>query len=202
MTYQLKVSTNNKKLHYIPSISFPPVLTCRAGAPCAKDCYAVKMCSRYAFKAMSAYQYNYEFYKNDPENFFNQLKAYFTIYNSFRVNVAGDIPSYDFLERLCNIAFECSNCDIILFTKQFEIVNDYINDYGKPPKNLHIIYSNWYMFKCFNPYNLPVCEVVNSLDEIAPDKDNYICCGDCTACAQHKEGCFNNSLKTLYIKKH
>ena len=37
-----KISEKNTKMGWIPSVSLPPIITCRPNAPCKKDCYALK----------------------------------------------------------------------------------------------------------------------------------------------------------------
>ena len=36
---KVTISQSNTKLGMIPTISLPPIITCRKNAPCAKDCY-------------------------------------------------------------------------------------------------------------------------------------------------------------------
>lgn len=39
----MNISLTNKKLgKFIPSVNLPPIITCRADAPCKKGCYATK----------------------------------------------------------------------------------------------------------------------------------------------------------------
>jgi hypothetical protein len=88
------------------------------------------------------------------------------------VQTARDLPTTNFLA----------------FTKQCDIVNEYINNGGEIPANLKIIFSNWGAWKCENPHNLPVCEII--FKGKTPAEDWKICGGNCTECACRGVGCW------------
>ena len=137
----------------IPSVSLLPVITCRKNAPCIKDCYARRM-TRYTI-VKSAYTRNTELYKNDPDSYFMQLKTALFVNRFFRLHVSGDFPSADYFARCVEAVASVPGCTVLAFTKQYEIVNEYVKNGGKIPTNFKIIYSTWGSWKPVNPYNFP-----------------------------------------------
>ena len=138
----LSVSAGNTKMGVIPSVSLPPVTTCRADAPCKKECYACKLC-RLRSTVRNAYERNLDLYRQNPDQYFLELSAYMTISSFFRMHVSGDIPDPEYFTRLVKAARKNKRCSILIFTKQYEIVNDYITGGGRIPNNLKIIFSDW-----------------------------------------------------------
>lgn len=201
---QVKISTNNSKLGIIPSINLPPVLTCRANAPCRKDCYACK--GRFRFPdCKNSMQYNLDCYNIDHKAYFKAIRSFidndFMIYKYFRWHSAGDIVDLDYLKGMITLAKQLRRTKFLCFTKKFEIINDYIENGGEIPKNLNIVFSAWGKdFIPTNPYKFPIAYVRFS------DNDNSTipttakeCNGDCQNCLK----CWNISKgESAVFDKH
>ena len=89
----------------IPSISLPPVETCREDAPCRAKCYACK--GRYRFPTVkNSLTENLEAYKESPDFYFGEIDRTLTMvpYRFFRYHVAGDIPDAEYFVRMCRLA--------------------------------------------------------------------------------------------------
>ena len=165
----------------IPSVSLPPVVTCRPDAPCFKKCYARK--GRFAFKQnKDLLQTNLEIWKEDPKGFelTIQTTAHFSKY--FRYFSSGDIPDADFLAMMVRVANECPDTSFLCFTKKYELVDQFVESHGMIPENLHIVYSAWGVFQPDNPFGFPVAYIRfrnqnNSIPENARQCSGY--CGDC-----------------------
>jgi hypothetical protein len=72
----IKISTTNSKLGYqIPSISLAPECSCRSDAPCSHLCYGKKGNFTYSKVKQSQYN-NYNFYRENPDQYFNELISY------------------------------------------------------------------------------------------------------------------------------
>ena len=201
----LKVSHGNRKMGEIPSVSLPPVITCRKNAPCIKDCYACKLCRIYKNVAES-YKNNYELYNTDPDSYFRQLDGAMKMSLYFRVHVSGDVPTMDYFNRLVEVVKNNPHCKVLMFTKQFEIVNAYISENGGNretaiPENFKIIYSAWQDFKPINPYNFPETNVIFPNTQVP---DNWkICGGNCSECVCRGVGCWElKAGETLAFYKH
>lgn len=199
----ITISTKNSKLgQMIPTINLPAITTCRANAPCRKGCYACK--GRFRFSTVQkSLEKNYNIYKNNPQNYFNQIQVYLTAlpYKYFRVHSSGDLVDMQYLQGLVDTANKCKKTKFLCFTKKYEIVNDYIKNGGIIPKNLIIVFSNWGLWQCENPYNLPTTWVkfgIENIDKVIPQK-SFECKGNCATCQRCwklKQG------QSVYFHKH
>lgn len=179
----------------IPSINFPPVITCNPDAPCFKQCYARK--GRFSFSHnKSLLQQNLDAWNKDKEGFERELINAFISARFVRYFSSGDIPDGDFLRMMDRIAEKLPNTEFLCFTKKYELVNSYIelmNAIGcSVPQNLHIVLSAWGDWIPYNPYNLPVAYVHLKSGEGA-DKipDNAIPCSKyCAECVKTDRSCW------------
>lgn len=196
--------TNSKLGDKIPSINLPPIITCRADAPCKKDCYACKGNFNYPSVKKSLSD-NLKEFVEDNDKFFNDIIDYFNnediTYKFARWHSSGDIVNDIYFNGMIRVASVCKDTKFLCFTKKFDIVNRYINQGGKIPKNLHIVFSGWDKnFKIDNPYNLPTTYVEfkekerNCIPEFAIPCTAS--CKNCKACWALKEG------QSVYFKKH
>ena len=196
----IHISNKNSKLGQdIPSVSLPPVVTCRHDAPCFKKCYARKgrFCYANVKKSMAD---NLEAYKADPDFFFKFISASTRFHRYFRWHTAGDIVDMRYLEGMVKVAQENPETKYLAFTKRFDIVNAYLAN-RTLPDNLRIVFSGWDKeFKIDNPFNLPVTYVRFKKDDNSHIPEDAIPCGskcyECIACWQLKEG------QTIYFKEH
>lgn len=172
----------------IPSVSFPPVITCDPNAPCFKKCYARR--GRFAFPHnKDLLQKNLDLWKSDPSGFFFDVK--FVAFHSrfFRYFSSGDIPDMEFFIHMTEVARELPDTQFLAFTKKTDIVNTYIDANGELPPNLHIVFSAWGSWLPHNPYNLPVAYIrFKKGDNSMIPTDARPCqrfCGDCvmTGCS-------------------
>ena len=158
----MKISLTNSKLGaLIPSLNLPAIITCRKDAPCKHLCYACKGNFKYP-NVTKSHLNNYQHFLNNPEDFFNEIKEFLKsplrIYSFFRWHASGDIISKEYFINMIKIADACPDIKFLAFTKQFEIINEYVKVFGIStiPNNLHIVFSMWDKnFKVENPYNFP-----------------------------------------------
>ena len=197
---QISISRGNSKMGAIPSVSLPACTTCNPDAPCFKKCYARRMAARRA-TVRDAYARNLEILNRAPVSYFLQVKTAASMTRFFRYHVSGDIPNIGYLRCMIHIAEDLPDTTFLAFTKQYHIVNDYLNNGGAIPSNLKIIFSNWGAWKCENPHGLPVCEIVLKGQQPAPGWK--ICGGNCTACACAGIGCWElENGDTIAIYEH
>lgn len=196
----VSISPGNVKMGAIPSVSLPACATCNPNAPCFKKCYAAKL-ERIRSNVKSAYARNLETLRNDPAAYWLQVKAAAITTRFFRYHVSGDIPNVEYFAAMIRTAEELPNTNFLAFTKQYNIVNSYIENGGKIPQNLKIIFSNWGAWKCHNPHGLPMSEVI--FKGSAPAEDWKICGGNCTACACRGVGCWElQNGETIAFYEH
>lgn len=184
---KVSISTGNQKMGAIPSVSLPPVITCKHCETCARKCYAAKLC-RLRPSVKAAYDRNLQILKSDRDSYFLQVKAAAMVTRFFRFHVSGDIVDADYLDRMTKLARELKGTQFLCFTKNYEDVNEYLQNHKKPA-NLHLIFSLPFTgAKINNPHNLPTAAVILKGQE---PKDNWkVCGGNCSECACRGCGCW------------
>ena len=185
----VKISKGNSKLGAIPSVSLPSIKTCRNCA-CQEKCYAQKL-ERLRPAVRNAYQHNLEVWIKDPETYWREVEASIMMSRFFRFHVSGDIPSFKYLVNMVAIAKRQPHCEILCFTKKYNLVNEFIEQGGELPSNLHMIFSGWVGLEMANPFSLPEAHV-RYRDGSTTDREDAIeCSGNCTECALTEGGCWN-----------
>lgn len=200
---KISISAANRKMGEIPSVSLPPVVTCAAGVPCAKKCYACKLCRIYPF-VKSAYNHNYSILNNDPAAYWLQVTASAMVTKYFRFHVSGDIPTAEYFNNMIATAEKVPTTEFLCFTKQYSIVNNYIDNGGEIPANLHIIFSRWddcSGWNTPNPYRLPESTVIFKGEDIP--ENVKVCGGNCAECACRGVGCWElKNGETIAFYEH
>ena len=184
----LSISKGNSKMGSIQSISLPSVVTCRS-CDCQKKCYARKL-ERLRPSVAKAYQRNLEVLQSDPDTYWREVEGSFMMSRFFRFHVSGDIPDLNYLEHMVDISDRNKHCQILCFTKKYEIVNGFIESGREIPANLHIIFSAWVGLNMVNPFSFPEAHV-RYRDGSTTAKDGAVeCGGNCTECATTDGGCW------------
>lgn len=186
---EVKISSGNSKLGKIPSVSLPAGITCRNDCECSKKCYAKKL-ERLRRTVREAYQHNYDLLKNKPDVYWREVEASIMMSRFFRFHVSGDIPDEEYLIHMIEVAARNQHCEILCFTKKYEIVNKILLSYTIPA-NLHLILSGWVGFKMENPFNLPEAHVRYRDGTTTAKEDAVECAGNCTECAITDGGCWS-----------
>ena len=202
----VKISAGNSKLGSIPSVSLPAIFTCRSDCDCYKKCYATKL-EKMRPSVRNAYQHNLKLLKESPEIYWREVEASIMMSRFFRFHVSGDIPDEKYFNNMIHIAERNPHCEILCFTKKYEIIADRIttglaaNDiFGDGsydgykdiiPKNLHIVLSGWTGLEMYNPYNLPEAHVRYKNGDTTARPDAKECYGNCTECLLTEGGCWS-----------
>lgn len=199
-TLKVSISKGNRKMGEIPSVSLPPVITCKHCETCARKCYAAKLARIYK-TTREAWQRNYKILCEDRNAYFLQVEAAAMISGYFRFHVSGDIVDIDYLNRMCKTARKCKNTRFLAFTKNYEDVNAYFKNHKKP-RNLQIIFSLPFTgAKIENPHNLPTAAVI--IKGSTPDPNYKICGGNCSECACRGVGCWElKKNETIAFYEH
>ena len=185
----VKISKGNSKLGAIPSVSLPSIKTCRNCA-CQEKCYAQKL-ERLRPAVRNAYQHNLEVWIKDPETYWREVEASIMMSRFFRFHVSGDIPSFKYLVNMVEIARRQPHCEILCFTKKYNLVNELIEQGGELPSNLHMIFSGWVGLEMTNPFSLPEAHVRYRDGSTTAREDAVECSGNCTECALTEGGCWS-----------
>lgn len=185
----VKISKGNSKLGAIPSVSLPSIKTCRNCA-CQEKCYAQKL-ERLRPAVRNAYQHNLEVWLKDPETYWREVEASIMMSRFFRFHVSGDIPSFKYLINMVEIARRQPHCEILCFTKKYNLVNELIEQGGELPGNLHMIFSGWVGLEMANPFSLPEAHVRYRDGSTTAREGAIECSGNCTECALTEGGCWS-----------
>ena len=185
----LKLSPGNAKMGRIPSVSLPAGLTCRKDCACYEKCYARKL-ERLRPTVRNAYRSNLELLQKDPETYWREAEAAIMTSRFFRFHVSGDIPNDAYLRKMVLVAQRNPHCEILCFTKKYDLVNNCIAECGGFPKNLHMILSAWKGIPMENPHNLPEAHVIYRDGSTTARPDAVSCGGNCTDCATTDGGCW------------
>ena len=204
MEQHVSISRGNAKMGQIASVSLPPIITCSKEAckHCGKKCYALKIARLRPKTVGAAYQRNLDILKTNPDQFWREVEAALMVNRFFRFGVSGDIYNKDYLVKMCELAERNKHCQIICFTKQFAIVNEYLSEY-KLPDNLHLIFSAWRGMTMNNPYNLPEAHVIYK-DGYTTAKDGAkLCTGNCFVCCTTNANCWSmKNGEQILLKEH
>lgn len=172
----------------VPSVSLPSILTCRA-CDCQNKCYARKL-ERVRKTVRESYQNNLRVLTETPDVYWREVEAAIMLSRFFRFHVSGDIPDKEYFDHMVEIAARQKHCEILCFTKKFEIVNEYIEAHGELPENLHMVFSAWVGLEMVNPFSLPTAHVRYRDGTCYARADAKECGGNCTECALVDEGCW------------
>lgn len=185
----IKISSGNSKMGSIPSVSLPTEITCRNDCECIKKCYARRL-ERMRPSVREAYQNNYKLLTEHPDIYWRETEASIMMSRFFRFHVAGDIIDNVYLAHMIDVAERNPHCEILCFTKKYDLVNEHLNLGGDIPKNLHIILSAWKGLEMVNPFNLPEAHVRHRDGTTTARNDAIECKGNCTECAITDGGCW------------
>ena len=181
------ISKGNSKMGTIPSVSLPAITTCRK-CGCNKLCYATK--GRFAFSNVEqSLERNLRILNEDPEKYWREVDAALKLNRFFRFHVSGDIPNPEYFKRLVKEARANKHCDILIFTKKFEIVNEYLDSH-RLPANLHVLFSAWKGLNMPNPHHLPEAHVFFRDGTTTAKPSAKPCGGHCVSCALKGTGCW------------
>ena len=200
----VSISRGNSKMGLIASVSLPPIITCSKEACkfCGIDCYAKKIARLRPKTVGAAYQRNLDILLENPEQFWREVNAAVSMSRFFRFGVSGDIYNKEYFESMVKVAKNNKHCEILCFTKQFAIVNDYLKEH-RIPKNLHVIFSAWRGMKMDNPNKLPEAHVFyRDGTTTAKDGAKY-CSGNCAECSVTMSNCWSMKKKEqIVFKQH
>lgn len=184
----ISISNGNIKMGAIPSVSLPSIITCRQ-CDCQKKCYAAKI-ERLRPSVRKAYGKNLLILKDDPDAYWREVEAAIMMSRFFRFHVSGDIPDMSYLVRMVGVASRQPHCQILCFTKKFELVNEFLDSGAVLPENLHVIFSGWKGLDMVNPHKLPEAHVKYKDGTTTARPDAIPCSGNCTDCARTDGGCW------------
>ena len=185
---RVSISRGNSKMGSVPSVSLPAHVTCN-GLPCWDKCYAKKL-ERLRPNVRNAYQRNLDILNEKPMQYWMEVEAAIMGSRFFRFHVSGDIPDGQYLCQMAAIAERNPHCQILCFTKKYELVNVGLDNGFVIPENLHLVFSGWRGLEMHNRYNLPEAHVRYRDGTTTAREDAVACQGNCFDCAITDSGCW------------
>ena len=199
---KVKFSNGNNKMGAVASVSTLPFITCpaRCAGSCGKSCYAAKLANLRP-AVLNAYAWNTAIVSICQEEIHKQIKAFCRGVRYFRYHVSGDIVNKAYFAAMIDNAKSNSHCEILAFTKRFEVVNAWIAENGQLPENLHILFSGWDNMRPENPHSLPETTVYKT--EADFNEAWKTCGGNCFECGCRGLGCWQAKKgDTIAFKLH
>jgi len=180
------LSPGNIKLGKMPNVSLPPVVTCNGcGEHCGKKCYSMKAYRMYP-PVRKMWDKNLELAKTNMDQYFSQILAEIQAKRKpvkfFRWHVSGDILNLGYFASMCLLAARLHETRFLVFTKQYRIVNEYLDSEATIPKNLQVVFSAWPGMPMKNPYNLRVAWMQDGAESRIPSSV-IECPGSCETCS-------------------
>lgn len=206
----VRFSTGNRKTGAaVPSVSLIPVADCGNCKVCAGGCYDVRnVCFQKSVQVSRAV--NSAIFHSNPEKYFNEIRRFVRFARFFRWHVGGDVAGLGYWLQVVAIALETPACEFLIFTKEFDLVNSWLDAGNVLPKNLHVIFSDWRGQKMDNPYNLPISSPVwFDADGREIERGPHCtpaavwCPGSCEDCAAVCGGCWGlKNGETVLFEAH
>lgn len=189
--YTVCISKGNGKMGDISSVSLPRLITCPEGVPCRNKCYMRTLAGRPNVKR--TYAQNWKCYKEFPARYWFCITKHASQQAYFRWHVCGDIPDMEYLNGMIEVAKNTETCKHLCFTKNYSVVNAWLDYYKEFPYNMIVVFSRWDGYCCDNRYNLPEAWV-DFADAKLP---NYVlergrrCRHSCNCCNYAGDGCWD-----------
>ena len=195
-------SDGNSKMGAVASVSLPPVESCINCKECSKKCYAKRMYNRLPI-VKKQYDSNLELLHNDRKKYFEDIGTVLKYTRFFRWHVSGDIVDYDYFANMVRLAKENTDCVQLAFTKNYDVVNNYLASDQEIPENLHILFSVWKDTPYNNTYNIPECHIKYKDGETTAGSEYKECDGNCFMCFFDCKGCIGlKSGEKIVINEH
>lgn len=179
-----KVNNGNDKLgKSIKVINVPAGKTCQCDAPCNKRgvCYAQKGSFNYP-NVKNCYAENLKSFLENPNLAEMEILSQMPYAGFCRIHASGDVVNVRYLDMLINICNKLPNVKFMMYTKKYEMINQYLEECGEFPENMKIIFSLWDTYKCDNRHNLPTSQVILKAGNVDPIKEGFLCDGLCEKC--------------------
>ena len=195
------ISEGNSKIGRVLNVSLMPVMTCGNCKECMFYCYDIKACAQYPQNVIDARMRNTVLMQRDRDEYFARIDAKLIKRRKnkfFRWHVAGDIVDYNYFDRMVEMAIAHPDFTFWTYTKMYHIVNQWLDNNGVLPSNLHVMFSEWRGMPMDNPHGMPEFRVVFKSDIEKPT--GYYCPGNCDVCKATKRGCLVG--ETTYCNEH
>ena len=190
--YHVYIAAGNRKTgNGMPSVSLIPIYNCGNCKVCSGMCYDLRndLCYEHCRKNRAI---NAAILEVDRDRYFSEIDNAVKGFRFFRWHIGGDIIDLDYFDRMCQVARNNPHCDMLVFTKMFDVVTVYATKNGEEaiPENLKVIFSGWVGQEMINPFNFPTSHPLFADGSTSAHDGALLCTGNCTECAKNGELCF------------
>lgn len=113
---------------------------------CANKCYAIRDGKLHHNSCIPAWSKNTLLARYNIDGMFAQLKSSLMKKKAavLRWHSAGEIESYNYLLHMVKLAVDMPQTQFYCYTKRFDYITQYLNEFKKFPKNLVVNISVWH----------------------------------------------------------
>lgn len=199
--YHVYIAQGNRKTGQgMPSVSLIPIYNCGNCKACSGQCYDLRndLCYEGCRRTRAI---NAALLEVDRDRYFKEINDAVRGFRFFRWHIGGDIIDTDYFNRMCIIAKDNPHCDMLVFTKMFDVVNNYVKVNGEDaiPKNLKVIFSGWVGQKMTNLFDFPTSHPLFPGGLTSAHDGALLCTGNCTECAKEGVLCFGAEKGTEIV---
>lgn len=187
----VKLQEGNRKTgSSVWTVSLMPVFDCKNCAGCRKKCYDLKH-DVIMPTVLKDRVRNSAIHRFDPARYWHEIGDGITKHGVrfLRINVGGDMTDSDF-DYVAVLAKMHPETEFLFFTKNYGGLARRVRENGMMPANVHAIVSRWPGMPFRNPFGLPEAHVRMRDGKTTAPKGAIECGGNCSACAETKNGCF------------
>lgn len=179
------LSPGNIKLGKVLNVSLPPIVSCNGCSDyCGTKCYSMKAYRMYP-AVRNNWDSNLALAKDNLDNYFTRILHEILKKRAapkyFRWHVSGDILSLTYFKGMCAVAVALPYVKFLCFTKQYNILNEYVKGEEEIPSNLQIVFSAWPGLPLNNPHNFRVAWMQDGTEDRIPSNAMH-CPGNCETC--------------------
>lgn len=207
------ISGGNAKIGATLSISINNDF-CDPSWPCYEKCYARRIAG-FRPSVCKSYDANTAVLNADRDRYFSALDFSLNLAKltgvGFRLHVDGEVPDYDYLDRVLTAAAKFPEVSIIFMTKRHDLVNEWIHSHGDSrdslPTNCVPRFSTWEGKDTINPYGLPEAGFIPKKQDIA---GRTVCPNQtakkagvnwtCEDCRRAGYGCHNPNMNVYFCE--
>ena len=186
---EVTISQGNRKMGDVASVSLLPFLSCPGICKdtCGPICYAAKIANLYK-TVLNSYARNQAIAIFRPDVYWTAVDLAMKSHRFFRFHVSGDILNAAYFQKMIETCKNNPGCTALCFTKNYKIVNAWIDENGSLPENLKILFSGDVNLIPENPHGLPETVIIRK--GTTAGKNVKVCRGNCFECALNGVGCW------------
>ena len=171
------------------TVSLIPIADCQNCSGCKNECYDVRNDCCYPSVQFDRAR-NSAIHSEDFSRFWDEIRVLVKSegVTDLRYNVGGDFTYNDFVE-VRKTGLEYPKTSFLFFSKNYDDLNRFYEDYGGFPSNVRDMWSRWPNMAGDNINHIPEAHVLYADGSTTAPDGSYFCGGNCGHCKRTGEGC-------------